>query len=136
MNQSFDIPLRQLASKMLNKYVEEHWNTRENADNSSKMVVATNQAKDLIRKILPNGLFDPNSKIRESVASNMSTIISIDTWTDLFDNILKCFNGNADSIHGAMLVLIELNHDLDNQVAIVAPKMLNEIYRIFESQQV
>lgn len=139
MNQSFDLALRQLASVMLKKYVEDHWGTEENADGSPKTVVATNQAKDMIRKVLPNGLYDPNSKIRGSVAYTISTIAAIDwphTWTDLFDIIVKCLGGNADSIHGAMLVLIEFTYDLDSQVAVIGPVILNEIYRIFEAEQV
>lgn len=139
MNQSFDLSLRQLASVMLKKYVEDHWATEENTDGSPKSVVATNQAKEMIRKILPNGLYDSNSKIRGSVAYTISTIAAIDwphTWTDLFDIIVKCLGGNADSIHGAMLVLIEFTYDLDSQVAVIGPVILNEIYRIFEAEQV
>lgn len=89
MNQSFDLALRQLACVMLNKYVEEHWSVPES--------VANDQAKQMIRKILPNGLYDPNSKIRATVAYTISTIASVDwphTWTDLFDIIVKCLGGN------------------------------------------
>lgn len=139
MNQSYDLALRQLASVMLKKYVEDHWGNDENVDNTQKTVVATNQAKEMIRKILPNGLYDPNSKIRASVAYTISTIASIDwphTWTDLFDIIVKCLGGNEDSIHGAMNVLVEFSYDLESQVAVVGPVILNEIYRIFEAEQV
>lgn len=58
MNQSFDLALRQLASVMLKKYVEDHWGNDEHVDGTPKTIVATNQAKDMIRKILPNGLYD------------------------------------------------------------------------------
>lgn len=139
MNQSFDLALRQLASVMLKKYVEDHWGNDESVDNTQKTVVATNQAKEMIRKILPNGLYDPNSKIRASVAYTISTIAAIDwphTWTDLFDIIVKCLGGNEDSIHGAMNVLVEFSYDLESQVAVVGPVILNEIYRIFEAEQV
>lgn len=132
MNQSFDLALRQLASVMLKKYVEDHWDNDEAA-------VATNQAKEMIRKILPNGLYDPNSKIRASVAYTISTIAAIDwphTWTDLFDIIVKCLGGNEDSIHGAMQVLVEFSYNLDSQISGVGPVILNEIYRIFEAEQV
>lgn len=139
MNQSFDLALRQLSSVMLKKYVEDHWANDENVDGGSHTVVATNQAKDMIRKILPNGLYDPNSKIRASVAYTISTIATIDwphTWTDLFDIIVKCLGGNEDSIHGAMQVLVEFSYDLDSQIAVIGPVILNEIYRIFEAEQV
>lgn len=139
MNQSFDLSLRQLASVMLKKYVEDHWSNEENVNAMPGTVVAPNQSKEMIRKILPNGLYDPNSKIRASVAYTISTIAAIDwphTWTDLFDIIVKCLGGNEDSIHGAMQVLVEFSYDLDSQIAVIGPVILNEIYRIFEAEQV
>lgn len=135
MNQSFDISLRQLACVILTKYIEDHWNITD----SDGTVAATDQAKEMIRKILPNGLYDSSSKIRISVAYTISTIASQDwphTWTELFDIIVKCLGGNEDSIHGAMQVLVEFTYDLDSQIAVVGPIILSEIYRIFEAEQV
>lgn len=135
MNQSFDLALRQLASVMLTRYVEEHWGKSEN----DVTIVATEQAKRMIRSILPNGLYDPNSKIRTSVAYTISTIATLDwpsTWTELFDIIVKCLGGNEDSIHGAMQVLIEFTYDLDSQIGVVGPIIISEVYRIFEAEQV
>lgn len=132
MNQSFDLALRQLSSVMLTRYVEEHWSKTD-------AVVATDQAKRMIRSILPNGLYDPNSKIRTSVAYTISTIATLDwpnTWTELFDIIVKCLGGNEDSIHGAMQVLIEFTYDLDSQIGVVGPIIISEVYRIFEAEQV
>ena len=137
MNQSFDLALRQLACVMLKKYVEEHWNASEG--DGGAMVAATEQAKQMVRKILPNGLYDSNSKIRTSVAYTISTIASTDwphTWTELFDIIVKCLGGNEDSIHGAMQVLVEFTYDLDSQISEVGPIILSEVYRIFEAEQV
>lgn len=140
MNQSFEMALRQLACVMLTKYVEDHWYVTDPVDPMGGMaVVAGDQAKQMIRKILPNGLYDPNSKIRVSVAYTISTIASLDwphTWTELFDIIVKCLGGNEDSIHGAMQVLVEFTYDLDSQIAEVGPIVLSEVYRIFEAEQV
>lgn len=135
MNQSFELALRQLAAVMLKKYVEDHWN----AEDEDGTVVAPEQAKQMIRKILPNGLYDPNSKIRVSVAFTISTIAASDwpnTWTELFDIIVKCLGGNEDSIHGAMQVLVEFTDDLQSQISVVGPIILSEIFRIFEAEQV
>lgn len=135
MNQSFDLSLRQLAAVMLTKYVEEHWNSVEN----DVTIIATDQAKRMIRNILPNGLYDPNSKIRTSVAYTISNIASLDwpnTWTELFDIIVKCLGGNENSIHGAMQVLLEFTYDLDHQISVVVPIIISEVYRIFEADQV
>lgn len=61
MNQSFEFSLRQLAAVMLKKYVENHW-SEEDADLGTKLF-ATESAKKSIKNILPNGLYDPNSKV-------------------------------------------------------------------------
>uniref|UniRef100_A0A1B0ABT5 Importin N-terminal domain-containing protein n=1 Tax=Glossina pallidipes TaxID=7398 RepID=A0A1B0ABT5_GLOPL len=97
VNQSFDLPLRQIACVMLTRYVENHWGERDGEGNPSEAgscgLVATDQAKHTIRKILPNGLYDPNSKIRSLVAHTISTIAATDwpsDWTELFDIIIKC----------------------------------------------
>lgn len=134
MNQSFDLALRQLASVMLTRYVEEHWNPADN----DLHIIATDQAKRMIRNILPNGLYDPNSKIRTSVAYTISNIATLDwptTWTELFDIIVKCLGGNEDSIHGAMQVLIEFTYDLQNEISVVGPIIISEVYRIFDAEQ-
>lgn len=135
MNQSSNLALRQLASVMLKKYVEDHWNDIDN----DVTVIATDLAKKMIRNILPNGLYDPNSKIRISVAYTISIIASLDwpnTWTELFDIIVKCLGGNENSIHGAMHVLIEFTNDIDAQIIVVGPIIISEVYRIFEADNV
>lgn len=60
MNQSFDLALRQLASVMLKQYVEQHW-----CPEDETQVTACDQAKKMIKNILPNGLYDSNSKVRK-----------------------------------------------------------------------
>lgn len=133
MNQAFDLAMRQMASVMLTKYVEEHWVS------TPPKHKATDQAKDMIRKILPNGLYDPNSKIRVSIAYTISTIANTDwpfMWSDLFDIIVKCLGGNEDSIHGAMQVLVEFTYDVHSKITEIGPVILNEIHRIFDSVDV
>lgn len=150
MNQSFAMALRQLAAVMLTKYVDAHWSELEKDTNDvdvdggapnevsySSSVVIPEQAKRMIRNILPNGLYDPNSKIRTSVAYCISTIAALDwpgQWTELFDIIVKCLGGNENSIHGAMQVLTEFSHDLDTQISVVGPTIMSEVYRIFEAE--
>ncbi|XP_023299361.2 importin-9 [Lucilia cuprina] len=140
MNQSFDLPLRQIACIMLTRYVENHWGECDeegNPNEASLGGVATEQAKRTIRNILPNGLYDPNSKIRLSVAHTISTIAATDwpgVWTELFDIIIKCLGGNEDSIHGAMQILQDFSYD-DKQIKELGPVIISEVYRIFESEQ-
>uniref|UniRef100_A0A1A9WEJ2 Importin N-terminal domain-containing protein n=1 Tax=Glossina brevipalpis TaxID=37001 RepID=A0A1A9WEJ2_9MUSC len=141
MNQSFELPLRQIACVMLTRYVENHWGECDEDGNPSEASgcgpVATDQAKRTIRKILPNGLYDPNSKIRSSVAHTISTIATTDwpsVWTELFDIIIKCLGGNENSIHGAMQILEDFIYD-EKQIVELGPVVISEVYRIFESEQ-
>ncbi|XP_055384402.1 importin-9 [Condylostylus longicornis] len=134
MNQSFDISLRQLACIMLTKYVENHWSE---SNDLSKEEIAGDQAKKTIRNILPNGLYDPNSKIRSVVAQTISAIANVDypgIWTELFDIIIKCLGGNENSIHGAMQVLVDFPYE-EKQIKELGPVIISEVYRIFESEQ-
>lgn len=136
MNQSFDLALRQMACVMLTRYVEEYWDPEEGA--ASEGGFASEQAKKTIRNILPNGLYDPSSKIRSTVAHTISTIAQTDwpsVWTELFDIIIKCLGGNEDSIHGAMLILQDLTYD-EEQIKKLGPVVISEVYRIFEQEQI
>ncbi|XP_005178289.2 importin-9 [Musca domestica] len=138
MNQSFDLALRQLACIMLTRYVENRWGECDEEGNPNvDGGLATDQAKRTIRNILPNGLYDPNSKIRSSVAHAISAIAATDwpgVWTELFDIIVKCLGGNENSIHGAMQILQDFSYD-EKQIKELGPVIISEVYRIFESEQ-
>lgn len=140
INQNLDLPLRQLASVMLKQYVEDCWAVEnEDGQSSNSALLVNNEAKIAIKTILPQGLYDPNSKIRSVVAYSISNIASYDwpnDWQELFDIIVKCLSGNENSVHGAMKVLVEFTLDLDKQIAEVGPMILSEVYRIFAAQDV
>lgn len=63
INQNLDLALRQLASVMLKQYVEDYWATTESDDYD---LLVNNEAKIAIKTILPQGLYDPNSKVEFS----------------------------------------------------------------------
>lgn len=63
VDQRLDLPLRQLASVMLKQYVEQSWVLDEDSEDLLKPV-ASDQAKKVIKSILPEALYDPNSKVR------------------------------------------------------------------------
>lgn len=135
MNQSLDLAVRQLASIMLTRYVEEYWD-RQNDGNDG--YVCSEQAKKTVRNILPNGLYDPNSKIRSAVAHSISTIAQNDwptIWAELFDIIIKCLGGNEHSIHGALLILQDFTYN-EQQIKELGPIVIKEIYRIFQQEQI
>ncbi|XP_065721362.2 importin-9 [Drosophila suzukii] len=137
MNQAHELPLRQIAIVMLTRYVENHWTDDQDSGGKANGCMASEQAKRTIRNILPNGLYDPNSKIRSSVAHTISTIAATDYpqgWAELFDIIVKCLGGNEDSIHGAMQVLQDFTYDVE-QIKELGPVVIPEVYRIFDSEQ-
>lgn len=63
VDQRLDLPLRQLASVMLKQYVEQSWVLDLESEDLLKPV-ASDQAKKVIKSILPEALYDPNSKVR------------------------------------------------------------------------
>lgn len=137
-NQSVELGLRQLASVMLKQYVEQHWSQDED-DPEANLLVASNEAKQAIKTILPEGLYDSNSKIRSVAAYTISSIASYDwpsDWPELFEIIVKCLAGNENSVDGAMKVLVEFSYELQGQVKEVGPLILSEVYRIFEAESI
>lgn len=56
----------------------------------------------------------------------------------MFDILVSCLSGeNEYAVHGAMRVLTEFTSDLtDNQLPNVGPVILQEMYRIFQNENV
>jgi importin-9 len=135
LDESLDLGLRQLASVLLKKYVDDHWCLEDDEDQTK--LIASDQAKHAIKTILPKGLYSNNSKIRNTVAYTISSIAGYDwpqDWVELFDIIVSCLAGNEDSVHGAMQVLVEFTYELEDRVKDVGPIILSEIFRIFTSE--
>lgn len=126
-----------MAAVMLKQYAEKHW-CSDDDNEAGSLLIASNEAKSAIKTILPEGLYDQNSKIRNHVAYTISTIATYDPddWKELFDIIVKCLGGNQNSVDGAMKVLVEFTYELEDQVQNVGPLILSEVYRIFEAETV
>ncbi|XP_053658692.1 importin-9 [Anopheles marshallii] len=147
IEQQIHIGLRQLASVMLKQYVNDCWADGNDDDvvgdqsdvgggaaSTTPALLANDEAKRRIKQILPEGLYDQNSKIRSVVAYCIANIALYDwpgDWQELFDVIVKCLSGTENSVDGAMKVLAEFTLELDRQVGEVAPLILSEVYRIF-----
>ncbi|KFB37528.1 AGAP011156-PA-like protein [Anopheles sinensis] len=152
IDQQIHIGLRQLASVMLKQYVDDCWidggdDVGEDLaglgnvppSSSGAVLLVNDDAKRRIKQILPEGLYDQNSKIRSVVAYCIANIALYDwpgDWQELFDVIVKCLSGTENSIDGAMKVLVEFTLELDKQIADVAPLILSEVYRIFTADTV
>uniref|UniRef100_A0A182SL49 Importin N-terminal domain-containing protein n=1 Tax=Anopheles maculatus TaxID=74869 RepID=A0A182SL49_9DIPT len=153
IEQQIHIGIRQLASVMLKQYVNDCWADGGDVDDvgdlaavdgtvgppsATPALLVNDEAKRRIKQILPEGLYDENSKvgppIRSVVAYCIANIALYDwpgDWQELFDVIVKCLSGTENSVDGAMKVLAEFTLELDRQVGEVAPLILSEVYRIF-----
>ncbi|KAK1135756.1 hypothetical protein K0M31_000333 [Melipona bicolor] len=130
------LPIRQLASVLLKQYVETHWSSVAEKFRPPEIKYAT---KERIKELLPLGLRESISKVRTAVAYAISAIAHWDwpeNWPGLFDILVSCLSGeNEYAVHGAMRVLTEFTSDLtDNQLPNVGPVILQEMYRIFQSE--
>ncbi|XP_043599539.1 importin-9 isoform X2 [Bombus pyrosoma] len=130
------LPIRQLASVLLKQYVETHWSSVAEKFRPPEIKYAT---KERIKELLPIGLRESISKVRAAVAYAISAIAHWDwpeNWPGLFDILVSCLSGESEyAVHGAMRVLTEFTSDLtDNQLPNVGPVILQEMYRIFQSE--
>ncbi|XP_015173193.1 PREDICTED: importin-9 [Polistes dominula] len=130
------LPIRQLASILLKQYVEAHWNLLAEKFRPPELKQVT---KEKIKELLPQGLCEPISKVRTAVAYAISGIAHWDwpeNWAGLFDILVNCLSGESEfAVHGAMRVLTEFTRDLtDTQIPNVGPVILQEMYRIFQSE--
>lgn len=93
LDTGLDLGLRQLASVMLKQYVEESWTIN---DESEKLhPLASDQAKKMIKSILPEGLYDPNSKVRSLVFTLLRRVYLIfQTFSDSISSCLHNFNNS------------------------------------------
>lgn len=79
--------------------------------------------------------------MRTAVAYAISAIAHWDwpeNWPGLFDILVVFLSGeNEYAVHGAMRVLTEFTRDLgDNHLPSIGPIILQEMYRIFQSENV
>lgn len=95
-----------------------------------------------MREVIVNGLADPESKIRVVSAYVVSKIAHDDfpeDWPNLLDILIAYLKSNsADSVHGAMRVLLEMvKKDISiQQLPQVGPVLLPELFRILTSDSV
>ncbi|XP_072336821.1 importin-9 isoform X2 [Scyliorhinus torazame] len=132
------LAIRQLASVILKQYVENHWCNQSEKFHPPE---TTERAKLAIRELLPNGLREPISKVRSSVAYAISAIAHWDwpeAWPELFRLLMEMLiSGDVNAVHGAMRVLTEFTREVtDTQMPLVAPVILPEMYKIFTMAEV
>lgn len=137
LDRNGNLPIRQLASVLLQQYVEAHW--YEGAP-KFRVPECPETSKRKIRELLPHGLYEPSSKVRSSLAYALSCIGAWDwpeDWPPFFDLIISAIQSGDDAAaHGAMRVLTEFSRDLDDCIVPkVAPVILPEMYNIFCQEQ-
>jgi len=130
---SGQVAVRQLAAVMLKQYIDCHWSQESDKFRPPETPAA---AKQSIRTLLPLGLKESISKVRNTVAFSMAGIAHWDwpdQWPNLFDILMEAMRAQDEfAVQGAVRVLKELARDLsDSQIPAIAPVILPDIYRIF-----
>ncbi|KAI9307964.1 armadillo-type protein [Cunninghamella echinulata] len=140
VSQEIAIPHRQLAALTLKTYVTTHWSPKHDDKFIGPEPPVEN--KKLVREIIVNGLADPESKIRVVSAYVVSKIANDDfpeDWPNLLDILFSYLkSNNADSVHGAMRVLLEMvKKDISiQQLPQVGPVLIPELFTILTSDSV
>jgi len=127
------LAVRQLAAVMLKQYIDVHWSCESDKFRAPETPATAKQA---IRNMLPLGLKESISKVRNTVAFSLAGIAHWDWpdhWPQLFDVLMEAMRAEDEyAVQGAVRVLKELARDLtDSQIPTVAPVILPDIYRIF-----
>ncbi|KAJ7109870.1 armadillo-type protein [Mycena epipterygia] len=137
--QDAEMPLRQMTSIMLRKYVMERWSPYFQSFKGSAPSVET---KAQIRLAVFHGLSDPDRKIRTLCAHTLSAIASSD-WPDEYPDLLSSLigllsSGSSDSVHGAMQVFTEfIKSDLtEDQILPVLRDLLPVLLSILGAPEV
>ena len=118
---------------MLKQYIDVHWCCDSEKFRAPETSPA---AKQQIRNMLPMGLKESISKVRNTVAFSLAGIAHWDwpdAWPGLFDILMEAIRADHQfAVQGAVRVLKELVRDLtDAHIPTVAPVILPDIYRIF-----
>jgi len=130
---SGQLAVRQLSAVMLKQYIDVHWSQESDKFRPPETTAAAKQA---IRNMLPLGLKESISKVRNTVAFSLAGIAHWDWpdhWPQLFDVLMEALRAEDEfAVQGAVRVLKELARDLtDSQIPSIAPVILPDIYRIF-----
>ncbi|XP_046405689.1 importin-9 [Ischnura elegans] len=132
----YDVAVRQLASVLFNQYVECHW-TPSSASFEDPEIPGS--LKEDIKHILPLGLKEPVSKIRNSVAHTIFTVAWYDwpeQWHNLIESLLAHLsNGDEWAVHGSIRVIREMCNTMDRKICSAAPVILSEMNEIVRNDQ-
>ena len=124
---------RQLAAVVLKKYVKEHWQEGEGKFFPPQ---TGDDEKAAIRELLPNGLADPEAKIRTACGMAIATIATWDwpqQWPQLTAQLVGAIRERTseDSVAGALRCLAMILGDMEEtQVEDTVPALLPELCAI------
>lgn len=135
-----DLPLeaRLIASVVLRKYVDKHWQADIDAFEPPEV---PGEAKGMIREMLISLLADGHSKIRSMAAYCTSTVAGWDwpeSWPNLFEQLVGGLHSNQpEIIHGVMRVLSEFVLEIDSsQLGQIVPILVPEMYKVATEEEV
>ena len=100
LQQEYDVGIRQMAAVLLKQHVKVHW--AEESKHFSPPVVADNE-KAAIRHSLPQGLTDPQPKLRTGVSMAIAAIAKWDlpdAWPELLNSLMTAVTTKENQILG------------------------------------
>ncbi|XP_024534620.1 importin-9 isoform X1 [Selaginella moellendorffii] len=134
LNNDFSLGVRQLAAVLLKHYVKKHWIGDD--------FTVFPQDKEMIRKLLPLGLGDPEKKIQTAVGMVIACIAISDwpeEWPELMMLILACINDRSDvnKVNGGMRCLYLFADEMDDrQLPHLVPVLFPALYDIISTSSV
>ncbi|KAI8066912.1 armadillo-type protein [Gongronella butleri] len=139
VNKDLPVPHRQLAALSLKSYVDSYWSAKNDRFVGPE---PPQQSKEAVRHIIITGLADSESRIRVVSAYVVSKIAHDDfpeEWGNLLDILFSYLkSNNADSVHGAMRVLLEMvKKDISvQQLPTIGPSLVPELFTVLTSDNV
>ncbi|KAI8803286.1 armadillo-type protein [Cladochytrium replicatum] len=131
LQNNLNADVRQLAALSLKGYASKCWVTSDGGS-------CPQSVKAEVRRLLPQGLLETNSKIRTAIATVIAKIAQFDypeEWGDLADILLSGIQSTAgetwqiSSVHGALSVLRDMEFT-QIQLPAVCSVLVPEIHRI------
>ncbi|XP_071438959.1 importin-9 [Hetaerina americana] len=136
LDPSYSIAVRHLASVLFYQYIDDHWMPSNIQIPNPEM---QDEKKERIKQLLPLGLKDPNSKIRNSIAHSIFAVAWCDwpnNWPNLFDTLLVYLtSGDEYAVYGCIRVIREMCQNMEHKIISASHLILREMNEIVKSDQ-
>lgn len=136
--------VRQLAAVVLKQFVKEKWQGAEDKgeeDQTASAVELSPEDKAAVKRVLPDGLLDPENKVRTAVGMAVAAIAACDwpqDWPALMPFLLGTLTNHSDpnAVAGAVRCLALFCDDIDDrQLPSLLPSLVPALYGVVVNAQ-